>query len=147
MQFINGLYAIFACFIIVTSIFFVTVIPHKLRWLRISKFYNGFLLLCSILLIVGVALQFQDNFNCDERLIMFFPLYSITFLLLYKLCDYIALKKLKRHMYYLTMRGIYDEESINSTIIENIAQFAVIAISIYFPMTLSSWIAKIWYSC
>ncbi|MFM2213971.1 MAG: hypothetical protein RL427_1234 [Bacteroidota bacterium] len=147
MQPINGLYAIFAVLFIVTACLLVLVLPYTLRFFRIPRIFNGTLLLFIVMLLVGIGIQFQDNFNCDERHMIFYPLYIISFLLLYKLCDTIVLKKLNRNMYYLTPRGITDEESQNSTIAENIMQFAIIAISFYFPYLISSWILKLWFGC
>jgi uncharacterized membrane protein YbjE (DUF340 family) len=144
MKFINGLYAIFAVLFIVISMVLVGILPHTLRFFRIPRIYNGTLLLFAVIFLVGIGMQFQENFNCDERHIIFYPLYIISFLVLYKVCDTIALKKLNRNMYYLTSRGITDEESQNSTIVENIVQFAIIAISFYFPWLISSWILKLW---
>jgi len=147
MQTLNGIYSIFAALFIATAFVVVLLLPYTLRFLRIPRLYNGALLLFIIILIVGIAMQFEENFNCDERYMIFYPLYIISFLLLYKLCDNIVLKKKNRNMYYLTPRGITDEESQNSTLFENILQFSIIAISIYLPYLLSSWLLKFWYSC
>lgn len=147
MAFINGLYGIFAFLILGTSFVTILVLPQSLRFLRISRIYNQVLFLCVILLLVGIGLQFQDNYNCDERHYLFYPSYPIVFLLLYKITDIIILKKLNRHMYYLTMKNVVDEESSNSTFLENIIQFVIISISIYVPMVTSSWILKIWGKC
>ena len=147
MQTINGIYSIFAVLFIVTSFVLVLLLPYTLRFFRIPRIFNGTLLLFIVILIVGIGIQFQENFNCDERHMIFYPLYIISFLLLYKLCDNIVLKKLNRNMYYLTPRGITDEESQNSTLLENIMQFFIIAISFYIPWLINSWILKLWYNC
>lgn len=147
MAFINILYGIFAFLILGTSFVTILLLPQSLRFLRITRIYNQVLFLCVILLLVGIGLQFQDNYNCDERHYLFYPLYPIVFLSLYKITDIIILKKLNRHMYYLTMRHVVDEESSNSTFLENIIQFIIISISIYVPMVTSSWILKIWGKC
>lgn len=147
MELINGIYFIFALLTIGTSFVTILLLPHTLRFLRIPRIYNQILVLCAILFLVGIGLQFQKNWNCDERRYLFYPLYSIVFLLLYKLSDKRILKKLNRHMYYLTMWQIRDEESAKSTLIENIIQILIVFISVYIPMTASSWILKIWHYC
>jgi hypothetical protein len=78
---------------------------------------------------------------------MFYPLCPLIFLLLYKLTDNIALRKLNRHMYYLTMWQIRDEESAKSTLIENVVQYSIFLLSIYIPSQISYWAVNNWYSC
>ena len=123
------------------------VIPHSLRFFRYSRFYTQALVSSFILLLIGIALQSYENQDCDERRLMFYPLCLLIFLLLYKLSDNIAMKKLKRHMYYLTMWQIRDEESSKSTLIENITQYTIFLISIFIPMAVSNWFVNNWYSC
>lgn len=141
------LYLIIGFIVIGTLIVMGYVIPHTLRYFRYTRFYNQALTSSIILLIIGIALQLIENQNCEERRLMFYPLCPLIFLLLYKLSDNIALKKLKRHMYYLTMWQIRDEESSKSTLIENIAQHVIFFSSIFIPIVISNWIVNNWYSC
>jgi len=145
MELINGIYFIFAFLVIGTSFVTILLLPHTLRFLRISRIYYQILILCFILFLVGIGLQFQQKWNYDERRLLFYPLYSIVFLALYKLSDKIILKKLNRHMYYLTMWQIRDEESAKSTLFENVMQIIIVFVSVYVPMITSTWILKAWH--
>jgi len=147
MELINGIYFIFAFLVIGTSFVTILLLPHTLRFLRISRIYYQILILCFILFLVGIGLQFQQKWNYDERRLLFYPLYSIVFLALYKLSDKIILKKLNRHMYYLTMWQIRDEESAKSTLFENVMQIIIVFVSVYVPMITSTWILKAWHYC
>jgi hypothetical protein len=118
----------------------VYAIPHTLRFFRYPRIYNQALLLSLCLLIIGVVLQFSENPNCDDRRFMFYPLCPLIFLLLYKFADNIALKKFNRHMYYLTMWQVRDEESAKSTLIENVVQYSIFLLSIYIPSFISNWV-------
>ncbi len=147
MNTIINLYLIIGFFLIGTLLVMGYVIPHTLRFFRYPRIYKQTLFLSFCLLIIGIFLQFFENHNCDERRLMFYPLCPLIFLLLYKLTDNIALRKLNRHMYYLTMWQIRDEESAKSTLIENVVQYSIFLLSIYIPSQISYWAVNNWYSC
>ena len=147
MNSIINLYLIIGLFLIVTLVVMGFVIPHTLKFFRNRKIYNQSLILNICLLVIGIGLQYVENQNCDNKRLMFYPLCPIIFLLLYKLSDNIALKKLNRHMFYLTMWQFRDEESAKSTIIENVAQYLIFFLSIYIPAYIGFWVVNNWYSC
>jgi hypothetical protein len=147
MNTIINLYLIIGFFLIGTLLVMGYVIPHTLRFFRYPRIYKQALFLSLGLLIIGIFLQFFENHNCDERRLMLYPLCPLIFLLLYKITDNIALRKLNRHMYYLTMWQIRDEESAKSTLIENVVQYSIFLLSIYIPTQISYWAVNNWYSC
>ena len=122
-------------------------LPHTLKFFRYPRIYKQVLSTFIVLLIIGIALQYIENPNCEDKTFLFHPLFAIVFLLLYKIADIIALKKLNRHMYYLTSRYQKDEESKKSTLKENIVQYLIYFLSIYIPLKTIFWILKNWYSC
>lgn len=147
MDSIINLYLLLGFFLIGPLIVMGYVVPHTLKFFRYPKIYNQALFLSLSLLVLGLVLQFSDNINCDDRRLMFYPLGSSIFLLLYRLLDNISLKILNRHMYYLTMWQFRDEESLKSTLIENVAQYSIFLLSIYIPTCISNWVVDNWYSC
>lgn len=125
------------------------LLPHLLSIFRIPRIFNQALSICIFLFVVGIIFQFQDNFNCDDRRGLFYPLYGIVFLILYKIADNVALKKLGRHMYYryLLSRYYTNEKAEQSTLMENIAQILIFLMTFIIPYYSSFWIVKCWYSC
>lgn len=122
MEIIKNIYWLGGIFIfgIVSTMGFV--LPHTLRVLRNPRTYKRALITSVVLLLIGIGLQFDKNYNCLERRNLLYPIYGIVYLFLYKVSDNFIQKKKGRHMYYLTIRYIKDEESNNSTAIENLIQ-------------------------
>ena len=123
MEIIKNLYWLGEIFIFGIVMFMGFVLPHTLRIFRLSRMYKRTLIISIALFLIGIGLQFDDDYNCLERQNLFYPVYGILFLLFYKLSDNFILRKKKGHMYYLTMWQIKDEESSKSTGLENILQF------------------------
>lgn len=94
-----------------------------------------------------MLLQLDENYNCLERRNLFYPAYGILFLLLYKISDNYIQKKLGRHMYYLTMWQLRDEESSKSTWLENIIQTANFIATFALSYYISMGIVRLLYSC
>lgn len=147
MNTIINLYLIIGFLQVGTLLVMGFVLPHTLRFFRNPRIYRQALFLSLFLLIIGMFLQLFENYNCDERRLMYYPLCPLLFLLLYKLTDNITLRKLNRHMYYLTMWQIRDEESAKSTLIENIVQYSIFILSFYIPTQMSYWVVNTFYNC
>ncbi len=120
--------------------------PIKLKIFRDEIFYKRALILFSCQLIIGfVLLHFDKSYRVDERHNLLIPLWSVTFLLLYKIANKLIYKKYGRPMYY-GMRYSNDEESQKATFIEVLIQGIIMFLTIAFPFYLSMWIVKNWYS-
>lgn len=147
MEIIKNLYWFGSVFIfgIVTLMGFV--VPHTLRIFRLPRMYKRALTLSIVLFIIGLALQFDENYDCLERQNLLYPIYGIVFLLFYKLSDNFIKKKFGRHMYYLTMWQIRDEESSKSTGLENTLQFLNFIFTFIFSYYGSMETIKLIYIC
>ena len=122
-------------------------LPHTLRIFRLPRMYKRALIISIVLFIIGIGLQFDENFDCLERRNLFYPIYGIIYLLLYKLSDDYIQKKKGRHMYYLTIWQIRDEESGKSTGFENLIQYVNYIITFSLSYYGSMGIIKGMYSC
>jgi hypothetical protein len=121
--------------------------PHTLRFFRLPRMYRRALIISIILLIIGILLQLDENYDCLERRNLLYPTYGILFLLLYKISDNYIQKKLGRQMYYLTMFQLRDEESSKSTWLENIIQIGNLIASFALPYYASMEIIRLLYYC
>lgn len=147
MEIIKNLYWFGAVFIFGIVMLMGFVLPHTLRIFRLSRMYKRALSSSIVLLIIGVVLQFDENYDCLERQNLFYPIYGILFLLFYKLSDNFILKKKDRHMYYLTMWQLRDEESSKSTVLENILQLINFIFTFILSYYGSMGIIKLTYIC
>ncbi|MFN3967932.1 hypothetical protein [Flavobacterium sp.] len=147
MEIIKSLYWFGGVFIFGIVIIMGFALPHTLRIFRLPRMYKRALIISIVLLVIGIVLQFDDSFDCLERRNLFYPVYGILYLLLYKISDNFILKKKGRNMYYLTMWQLKDEESGKSTNIENLIQYANFIICLCTSYYGSMLIIKSLYSC
>lgn len=122
-------------------------LPHTLRIFRLPRMYNRALAVSILLLCIGIALEFDKSYDCLEKRNLLYPSYGILFLILYRISDKYIQKKMGRHMFYLTMWQLKDEESIKSTKLENLIQYLNLIATFSIPYYLSWAIIKWSYSC
>ena len=114
------------------SVWFANLLYSPIhKYLRDKKVYLTLLILSIIMLIISVN-QIEVDWENSQKVNAFGPIQLISYLILYKLVDFIALKKYNRHMYFSCRLSNYleDEEAKEATWLEFLMQFLILIISI-----------------
>jgi hypothetical protein len=100
--------------------------------LRNNSIYYTLLILAFGMLFLTIY-QVDANWTDELKRQSLSPISIIIYLLLYKLIDYIALKKYKRNIYFYSRISNYieDGESLNSTFFEFCLQSSIFMISTF----------------
>ncbi len=142
-----NLYWLGAIYVFGITIIMGFSLPHTLKIFREAKKFNKALIIFTTLFLIGFVIQTFPGFNCLERKNLFYPLYGITYLIFYKISDNYIINTKGRHMYYLTIRHIKDEESKKSTSLENIIQIFNLIASLALSNYVSFLLVKLIYNC
>jgi hypothetical protein len=89
--------------------------------------------------------QVEENWEKYQKINALGPILVITYLILYKLADFVALKKYNRHMYFSCRISNYigTQEAEEATWLEFLMQFSLLMISMFVWWKLGALIAEI----
>lgn len=139
----ENLYYLIFC-ISFLGVWFVNLLYSPIhKYLRSEKVYYILLIVSTLMLIVSYN-QVEPNWEKYQKVNALAPILILTYIILYKLADYIALKKYNRHMYFYCRISYYmeDEEARESTLLENLMQFSILIISMFIWWTMGTFIAE-----
>jgi hypothetical protein len=88
--------------------------------------------------------QINVNWENYQKTNALAPILVISYLVLYKLADHVALKKYNRHMYFSCRISNYmeKEEAKEATWLEFLMQFSLLIVSMFVWWKLGAFIAK-----
>ncbi|MFN3754033.1 hypothetical protein [Flavobacterium sp.] len=126
------------------SVWFANVLyspTHK--YLRDNK-VHFILVAISIIMLIASVLQIKPDWEKFQKVNALGPILLICYLALYKLFDFIALKKYNRHMYFSCRisNWMEKEEAKEATWLEFVMQFSLLMISMFLWWKLGDWIAE-----
>ena len=113
------------------GVWFANLIYSPLhKYLRENRVYTIILILAIMLLIISVN-QVEVDWENYKKVNALGPIQLISYLILYKVVDFIALKKYNRHVYFSCRISNYrgDEEAKKTTWLEFFMQHAILIIS------------------
>jgi len=133
IQFLILLFSLF-------SVTFPNVIFSFLhQYLRNRKVYLSLMIIVLLLLLFSVF-QIDESWKTFQKVNALSPIMIISYLILYKLADHIALKKYNRHMYFSCRISILfkSKESTEQTLLEMLIQILILILSAVIWMLLGS---------
>ena len=102
------------------------------KYLRNYKVFRSFLILSILMMIISICL-IKGDWDSQRKLNSFSSIVIIIYLFLYKLVDFISIKKYNRHIYFNSKFSGYfkDEEWKESTWLEFFMQISILLIPIF----------------
>ncbi len=126
------------------SVWFANLLYSPIhKYLRDNRVYFTLLIVAIVMLVVS-SYQVEENWENYQKTNALGPILLISYLLLYKLADFIALKKYNRHMYFSCRISNYigTQESEEATWLEFLMQFSLLMISMLVWWKLGALIAE-----